>query len=350
MAVVATAVSFLVIIIAVTVASGFRHEIREGISSMSGDVCLTGEPLEITDGLMDDILGTEGVTAATPVIMRAGIVKKGTDIQGAMVKGVPGRDSSLSVSIPAGLARELRLGIGDPMTTYFVDEKMKVRKFTVESIYESPVETEESLIVFAPIEDMRRLNGWEDDEVSAIELRVEGNDREGLRRLAYMLGDRHSVNAYSVRDRYSQLFDWLDLLDFNVIALLVLMTAVAGFNMISGLYIFLFRNVSTIGMLKSMGMTDRSVSKVFLLVAARTVAEGMAIGNAVAMVFCLIQGSTHLIRLNPENYFLSFVPVRVNVPFILTADAAAFLAIMLILLIPTVFIAKVDPAQTVKAE
>ena len=128
------------------------------------------------------------------------------------------------------------------------------------------------------------------------------------------------------------------------------MTVVAGFNMISGLLILLFRNISTIGTLKSMGMGNRAIGGVFLRLSARIVAAGMLAGNAFALLFCFIQNSTHLIKLNPENYFVSFVPVSVNLPLVLIVDAVAFGIIMLLLLIPTLFISKVDPAVTVRVK
>lgn len=155
--------------------------------------------------------------------------------------------------------------------------------------------------------------------------------------------------ARSVADRYPQLFSWLDLIDFNVLFVLIIMTIVAGFNMISGLLILLFRNISTIGVLKSLGMTDRNIVKVFLKTSSRLVLKGMAIGNALALLFCLVQGATHFIKLNPENYFVSFVPVSVNLPMILLADLAAYVVIMLLLLLPSLFISSVDPARTVRS-
>ena len=156
--------------------------------------------------------------------------------------------------------------------------------------------------------------------------------------------------ATSVMDRYPQIFDWLDLIDFNVLFILILMTIVAGFNMISGLLIMLFRNISTIGTLKAMGMTDGAISKIFLRVASEVVFKGMLIGNLVALAFCAVQGFTHFIKLNPENYFVSFVPVSVSLSGILLADAVSYLVILLLLLIPCLFISRVDPAQTVRAQ
>ena len=156
------------------------------------------------------------------------------------------------------------------------------------------------------------------------------------------------IVATSSVSRYSHLFSWMSLIDFNVGIILLLMTIVAGFNMISGLLILLFENISTIGLLKSLGMNDRSISKVFLTVSARLVGMGMAVGNALALAFCIIQDTTHVLKLNPENYYASFVPVDVDFGMVLMADAVSFVVIMLLLLIPCLFISKVDPAQTVR--
>jgi lipoprotein-releasing system permease protein len=165
---------------------------------------------------------------------------------------------------------------------------------------------------------------------------------------SYEQDEDDTLVATSAVSKYPQIFSWLSLIDFNVFFILVLMTIVAGFNMISGLLIMLFENISTIGLLKSLGMTDMSISKVFLSSSAVLVLKGMAIGNAAGMLFCLIQGTTHLLKLDPENYFVSYVPVHLDLAAILTADAAAFVVIMLLLMIPSLFISKVDPAQTVR--
>jgi len=126
------------------------------------------------------------------------------------------------------------------------------------------------------------------------------------------------------------------------------MTIVAGFNMISGLLIMLFENISTIGLLKSLGMTDRAIAKVFLSSSAVLTLKGMAIGNALAIIFCVVQNLTHILKLDPENYFVSFVPVHLDLTLVAAADMAAFAGIMLLLLIPCLFISKVDPAETVR--
>lgn len=360
MAVAAIAISSLVITVALAVSGGFRREIRDGVSALSGDVTLSeasvnwygvSDPLSADSSAVAEIMAAEGVREVRPAVYRAGIVSAGEEICGVLVKGVPSADTvSLSVSIPKELAARMRLGVGDDMLTYFVGDKVKARRFKVAGIYDSPVEADGRLVVFADIDDIRRLNGWGADEASVMEVFLDEDwrTRELMRDRARALG--YNYVAQAAPERFPQLFDWLDLIDLNVLAILVLMTVVAGFNMISGLLILLFRNISTIGVLKSLGMDDRKISKVFLGVSSRLVAEGLLIGNALALAFCLVQGRTHLLKLDPSNYFVSFVPVDVNVFQLIVADAAAFVIIMLLLLIPLKFIAKVDPALTVRSE
>jgi lipoprotein-releasing system permease protein len=248
---------------------------------------------------------------------------------------------------------------GDRMTAYFIGEKMNVRRFNVIGVYESLVEADDKIVVYAAAEDLQRLDGWNAGQVSAIEIILDDDHKSevDITRACQEIGAK--VNAYSEESdapvvatssvsRYSQLFDWLSLIDLNVLVILALMTVVAGFNMISSLLILLFENVSTIGLLKALGMTYRGISSVFLARSSVLVLKGMVIGNILAFLICILQDRTHLLKLDPANYFVSFVPVDLNVPMVLAADAGSFAVIMLLLLVPTLFISKVDPARTVR--
>ena len=374
-AMVSIAISFLVMIIAVAVSSGFREEIRNGISGLTGDIQLMPvdmnyinetSPVSSRPSYLGDIEALPEVRKVVPAVYRAGIIKKGENIHGVLFKGVP-RDSSavdtvkLGVSIPARLSDLLDIHKGDRMLTYFVGENVKVRNFNVTGVYEGVMDGTDNIIVLADIADIQRLNGWGKDDVSTLEISLApySRDAAGMRKVTDEVGmialenasdDDDTLVATSVMSRYPQIFDWLNLIDFNVVFILILMTIVAGFNMISGLLIMLFRNISTIGTLKSLGMTDRSIAKVFLKVASVIVMKGLAAGNALAFLFCGIQKWTHVLKLNPENYFVPFVPVHINLPSVLAADVLSFVAIMLLLLIPCLFISRVDPAQTVRAQ
>lgn len=366
------AVSFLVMIIAVAISSGFRHEIREGLSVLVGDIQLTppdlnvldeSSPIERCPEYLKQIESLKGVQSVTPVVYKAGVVKNGDNIHGVLFKGVPGgglQDArSLSVSIPSRLGEITSLKPGDKMLAYFVGEKVKMRQFTVADVHDVILEADDNLVVYADMADLQRIMEWDENQVSAIEIALESSykDERSLREMNMQIGT--IVNSYSKDSdspviatssvsKYPQLFDWVNLIDFNVFFILLLMTIVAGFNMISGLLIMLFENISTIGLLKSLGMTDKAISKVFLSSSAVLTGKGMLIGNLLALAFCILQSTTHMIPLNPENYFVPYVPVNVNFGFILLADVVSFTVIMALLLIPCLFISKVDPADTVR--
>lgn len=375
-AAIAIAVSFLVIIVAVAVSSGFRHEIRDGVAAMVGDIRITpytsgdSDPIPMPLHLPEEesILDVPGVASLEPSVVRAGIVKSGEVIHGVIVKGIPdqvgddgaaviaGSDrQSLPVSIPHRLSEITGLGVGDKLTTYFIGEKVRVRQFNIVDVHRDILEADDNLLVYASLADMQRLNGWSEEEVSCIDVRLKESHRgekvqESIAgRIGWLLQDRSLYVSTSART-YPQIFDWLGLLDLNVTVILILMTLVAGFNMVSGLLIMVLRNISTIGTLKTMGMNDRAIGKVFVQSGAVAALKGLLWGNALALLFCLIQGTTHILPLDPENYFVSFVPVHVNIWAILGADIAAYAGILLMLWLPARLIARIDPSKTVKTE
>lgn len=371
--IVSIALSFLVMIIAVSVSSGFRKEIRDAVSSVTGDVQLMpsnmdwlsgNTPVSRTPAYLHRIDLIPGVESVSPVVYRAGIVKNSDVVHGVLFKGVedftPADSSSLAVAVPDRLASILSVSEGDSFQAYFVGERVKVRKFTVARIYQDMTGTDDRLVIYAGLRDIQRINGWNGNQVSAFEIRLDDRSRSseaamssladeiGTAALLFSSDDDTSVISVSAADSQPQVFDWLSLIDFNSMVVLVLMTVVAGFNMISGLLILLFENISTIGILKSMGMTDRAIVRVFLRSSSSLVLKGMAAGNALALIFCGIQYYTRFITLDPDNYFISYVPVHLELWKIMAADALAYLAIMLLLLLPSMFISRIDPARTVR--
>lgn len=376
----AVAVSFLVVIIAVAVSSGFRHEIRDGLSDMMGDVQLTmadinymdeSSPVNAMQSYLPYVEDMPGVERVSPVIYRAGIAKQSEDIYGVMLKGVEGgvrsrgadvSDTlSLAVSIPSPLAESAGLKVGDRLLTYFIGEKVKVRQFNVADIYEPLVRTDDRHLVYADIKDMQRLNGWSDGQASMLEVSLDEGYKDPARMLAVtdqmseviidnLSWDDDLLRPVSSGERFPQIFEWVELIDFNVVFVLILMIAVAGVNMITGLLIMLFENISTIGLLKSLGMRNVEIMNVFITRAAGTVFKGMLIGNIIAFALCFLQNMTHVISLDPVNYFVSYVPIHLDVLEILKADFVAFVAIIVLLVLPSLFVLRVDPSKTVKMD
>ena len=367
MPLVCIALSFFIIVLAVSISAGFRREIRAGVSTISGDVQILPQqyslsdeerPIPVHPAYEEAVRSLDEVKAFTPVISRVGIIKTSDAIQGVLFKGVPGgADSTGCARIPRKLSQLLKIGEGDRFTVYFLGEKTKARRLKVEQVYEGILDTEDKLVVFLPLEDMQRIAGWTANQVGAFEILLKHPDRasemkEEIGTLLFLHTTEEDTPVYcqSVTERYPQIFDWLNLIDSNVVFILILMIIVAGFNMISGLLILLFESISTIGALKAFGMTDRQLRRVYLRLSAGIVCKGLLWGNALALLFCLIQDRFHLLKLDPASYFVSYIPAQVDWPLLLGFDAIAFAAIILILQIPLLFISRVDPASTMRME
>lgn len=374
LALICVAVSYLVMIVAVSVSSGFRNEIRQSLSNVMGDVRLVPLNEDLTSGsasvpagpaFLPKVKELDCVRSVRPVVSRAGIIRQDEIVQGVLFKGVldPVFPDSVAfpLSVPSRLASILNIGPGDMIPSYFVGDRVVVRKFTVCDVYDEVLSSDNQLICLTSLPVMQRVNSWDSTKVSSFELflKKEWQDEERIAEAgmqvastmaAFSSEDEPTLFAQTLQQTFPVIFSWFYFLDLNVLVLLVLMTIVAGFNVISGLLILLFENISTIGLLKSMGMKDRGIAAVFLRSAGILSLKGMLLGNVLAVFFCIIEDRTHWLKLDPANYFLSYVPVDLDWAWILTADAVSFAVIMLLLLLPSIFISKVDPAATMRVE
>lgn len=383
--VVSVALSIAVIIIAVAVSNGFRSEIGNKARGFAGDVVLAEPGLDIVSesgpvtaelSYREKLEELPFVDRVSTVAYKQGILKTGEEIGGVLLKGVDstynmkfyeeslregklpqftGKSISNEIIMSGRLADMLQYKVGDKVTAYFVGEQVRVRSFTITGIFDAQLEQLDKYLAIGDIRHISRLNGWGnsvsgyelflkkeagEDEMAAIENVIYENQTEADTPLL----------PTSLQEKYYVLYDWLHLLDLNVFIILALMIAVAGFNMVSGLLIMLFERISQIGLLKSMGMTNRAVAEIFLTKSAVVVLEGMLWGNAIAVVICLVQKYFGVITLNPDNYFVSSVPIEFSPLWILGMNFIAFAAIMLIMLLPCHFISRIDPAATMRVK
>ncbi len=357
-------VSFLVMILSISISSGFRKDIREDISDLSADIQISDYSNSLLDDsrsliydstLVDIVSKYKNICNIEPVVYKTAILKMKDNIYGLLFKSAPFIQEKDAVAIPKFLADNLNLKKGDYILTYFMSDKMSVRKFKVDSIFSSVFVNSDNPIVFANVSSLQSLNKWDTSQFSALELRAEYEDIQELENISLSISEDLVENdatanlfAQTSYRRFYSLFSWLDLIDMNVNFLLVLMILVAGFNMISGLLIFLFRNISNIGLLKSMGMSDWHISLIFLRLASKLIFRAMMLANAFALMFCFFQDKYHFLKLNPENYFLSYVPVHLDIINIICLDISAYIIILLSLLLPCLFILRIDPAKTLR--
>ena len=380
------ALGLAVMLVSVCIIVGFKKEIREKvigfgshiqISSLGGSD-LEGDAIVLSDSLKLALLAHPEVNHVQEFISKPGIIKTEDDFLGVVFKGVNdgyewsffkknmleglviGEDSTIEgnqVIISKIIADKLHLAIGDKFVAYFVQEPVRARQFYISGIYETNFEDYDKLFVVSESNVLAQLNGWGDDMYSGAELLVE--NYKHLDETAYSLfcdlsrhKDRLGNTLYvkSIKDINPMIFNWLSLLDLNVWVILILMVLVSGFTMISGLLIIILERTNMIGILKAVGANDLTVRKVFLYLSVFLIGQGMIWGNIIALTFCLLQKHFQIIKLNPSTYYLSSVPIDMNIWYLLFVNVGALAVSLLMMLGPSYLVAKITPSKSIKFE
>jgi len=379
------ALGLAVMIVSVAIVTGFKKEISDKVTGFGAhiqvlnmDSNLSYETLPIPAGLESvEIIGElEGVKNIQAFAIKAGIIKTGDEIHGAVLKGVDhsynwdfinkyitdGEVLHLADSIRSSkvvlsekIAKLLKLGIGDRFTMYFIQDPPRARTFTISGLFSTSLEEFDQLYIYADIRQLQRLNDWHTEQVSGYEVLLEdmgslANITEQVKeRVAFdFLEDGSRLKVETIQDKYSQIFDWLNLLDMNVIVLVILMLIVAGFNMISGLLILILERTNMIGILKAFGTKDGSVRKIFLYQSAYLTLVGLLWGNLFGLLICLAQKYLNLISLDPSSYYLDTVPINLNIFHVLLLNLGTLVITFLFLLLPSTLIARISPEKSIR--
>jgi len=384
-AVAGIAVGLAVMLLAVSILTGFKKQITDKITGFGSHIQIVNfdsnisyETSPITTNLefLPALRKLPGIRHIQVFGLKAGIIKTETDIQGVVLKGIgPDFDwsffqsclvdgtiftvsdssSTNSVVISKKLSSLLRLKTGDSFAMHFIQDPPRMRKFTITGIYETSLEEFDRIYVFCDIHHIKRLNGWKDDEVSGFEIFIDDfatldqmtmavRDMTGYR----LMPDEPKVKVTNIRMRYPQIFDWLGFQDMNVLVIIVLMLVVAGFNMVSGLIILILEKTNMIGVLKALGTEDKTIRKIFLHQAAWLIFKGLLWGNITGIGLALLQLHTGLITLDPSSYYIRSVPVNLDIVHILLLNAGTMAAIILVLLVPAQLISRITPVKAIR--
>ncbi|MEG1543824.1 MAG: FtsX-like permease family protein [Tannerellaceae bacterium] len=386
-AIVGIALGLAVMLLSVAIVIGFKKEVRNKVIGFGSHIQITNfdnnssyesTPIAVSDTLMRDLRAFPGIRHVESFATKPGILKTDNDFEGRVLKGgdagfdwtffrnnlkegniltLDPKKSSTDVLISKYLSERVGLKVGDSFLTYFVQKEVRARKFHITGIYETGFLDYDKLFVVADIRQVRRLNGWAADEVSGLELLV--NDYDALDKttedLYFNLTERQDRSgntffARSVKELNPMIFNWLDVLDINVVIILILMMAVAGFTMISGLLIIILERTNMIGILKALGQNNRSIRRIFLYVSFFLIGKGMLWGNVIGITLCLIQSQLHVIALDPSVYYLDAVPIDLSFLTLLLINVGTLLAAMMMMMGPSYLITKIEPAKSIRFE
>ncbi|KAA8484411.1 lipoprotein-releasing system permease protein [Arcticibacter tournemirensis] len=370
--------SLAVMILSVAVMRGFKSEIREKARGFSGDIIVMkydlnasyeNSPFSVGADTIAKLARLPGITYAQPYALKPGIINANNEIEGVVLKGVDknyhwdyfkrimvaGKVIDFTDSLKARtqviiskyIADRLHLKTGDDFLMYFVQEPLRKRKFVISGIYDLGVEEVDKTYVLGDLSLIRRLNNWKDNEVGGYELRVDDFSKldETATNVYYELPVK--LKSWSVKEYYPAIFQWLSLLDVNTQVILVLMLAVAIINMVSALLIIILERTSMIGILKALGSTNWMIQKIFLTNAFYLIGFGMVLGNVLGIGLGLFQTHTHFFQLDQASYYVSFVPVELNITDILLLNAGTLVICLIILIIPSTMVTKIAPVKAI---
>lgn len=385
--------AIIIMILAIAVVSGFKQEITGKLKGFNADVTIHAQTqpdnpaftagIRLSDSLMRIISQSAPNATANLVIRQPAIFKTDTDFQGIILKGLPSGqswdfvdanitegkipgtsgESVNTVVISSTTASQLGLKPGDDVLTHFLDDNsLRTRKLHITGIYDTHFHDFDATLAFTPIAMLQKLAKTDSITGTAVEIRITDNAADASSSVAQALTDRF-INATvdrpsnpmlyrteSIRESCAMYLNWLDLLDTNVVVIIVLMACVSGFTLISSLFIIILSRVNTIGLLKAIGATNHQIRRTFIYMAERLVIRGMLLGNAIAIILILIQNRWHFLHLDPDSYYLSFVPAQFSWIGILSVNAGVLIISALILILPSHIIAGISPAKSLRFE
>jgi lipoprotein-releasing system permease protein len=372
------ALGLFVMLISYAILFGFQENIKAKIFSFGGHLSLSKydlnqsyqeNPIVLNKDFIEKCKKYPGIKDVNVFSYKAGLIKTNDEVQGIVLKGInkdynpdffnknmqSGRfiefgDSSGSkeVIISSRISKKLKLKIGDGFIVYFLQSPPRVRKLKVTGIYETGMEEFDESFILGDIQLVRRINGWSNSLAGGYEIVV--RDFDQLETTSQYVFDNmdYDLGLEKITDKYIAIFDWLNLLDQNVIIFLSLIIIVAAFNMISSLFIMIMERTNMIGVLKALGATNWLIARIFFFNGLSIVFKGLLLGNILGLGFCAIQYYFKLIPLDAENYYMNTVPIFWAWDVFIGLNIMLFFIMSMVLLIPTIAISRISPVRAIK--
>ena len=378
-AIISIAMGLAVMVVSFAILQGFRNEIQNKIFSFAAHLQIsrydTNNSLEVAPiggpRLVKQLHQFGQVKSTQPYAVKTAIIKTKDEVLGVVLKGIsetdglspmrenladgkfltfPDSAASDDVLLSRKIADKLRLKVGDKTLFYFIQNPPRVRQFRVTGIYSTGLDEFDDVFVIGDIRQVRGLNSpaWADSLVGGMEVVLKDFNTIDRTYDTFYEQLPYDLKIDKVTDQYAQLFDWLQLLNRNVVIFLILIIFVATFNMVATIFIMILERTNMIGVLKAIGATDNQIRSMFFFRGLNLTVRGMLIGNLVGVGFCALQYYFHLIPLDPENYYMDRVPIHWNFNMLLLLNVATFSTSLLAVLIPTYLIARIRPVTAIK--
>jgi len=381
-AITAIALGMIMMIVSIATGIGLQQKIRQKVAAFSGHIIISNfngnesdvsiEPISIHQNFYPKFKTIEGINHVQAVATKVGIIRTATDFEGIIYKGV-GKDydwNNIKEYLVAGtipnlngqlnneiviseyLANRLNLKLGTTFNTFFMKQNgnglPNIRRFKIVGIYNSGLQEFDSSYILGDLRHLQRMNRWSPYQVGCFEVFI--TDFTQIKQKGDEVYQETSsvLKSQTIEEKFSYIFDWLKLFDFNIVVILIIMIVVSTINMVVALLVLILERTQMIGILKSMGANNWSIRKLFLYNAFYLILRGLFWGNFIGIGFLVIQKYFGIIKLPPENYYVTVAPVDINLFYIALLNIGTVLVCLLVLLIPSYLITKIVPAKTIR--
>lgn len=383
-AIIAISLGIVIMMIAIATGIGLQQKIREKISGFNGHIQITNfdnnyseitlEPVTINQEFYPEFTTIENIENVQVFATKAGIIRTASDFEGIILKGVSNdynwrffeeylvagnlpnfnEDVSTNVLISQEISNRLQINLGDKFNVLFVkDDPAKapwLRVLTAVGIYNTGFQDFDENFVIADIRNIQKMNRWKDTEVGGFEVLILNFDEIENKGKEVYLQTGSTLNTQSVIEKYPAIFEWIGLFDNNIYLIITIMILVAGINMVTALLVLILERTQMIGILKALGGSNASIRKVFLYNASYLIIRGLFWGNLIGLSILLFQKYTGFITLDPETYYVTNVPVYINLSYIVLLNVGTLVLCLLMLIVPSIVISKINPVKSIKFE
>jgi len=263
---------------------------------------------------------------------------------------------SLDILISKYFADRLQLKVGDNVNTLFFrtenrNKPPRIRPFKIVGIYDSGFKEFDEQFAISDIRHIQRLNKWKPDQVGNFEVFVDDYDNLQGKSVEIFKAIPSTLNAVSVKQKFSTVFEWIGIFDKNTTGIILIMILVAGINMITALLVLILERTKMIGILKALGNSNVSTRKIFLYNACYLILVGLFWGNLIGLCLIIAQKLFGFLRFpNPEQYYMSVIPVHISIDYVIALNIGTFVLCLLMLLIPSYVITKISPVKAMRFE
>lgn len=370
LAVVSITICLIIITAAIAITTGYRHTIEQKVIDMGSHIRISNydmnytydpKPISRKEPFFQELRSNKNVAVVQYFSTKVGIIKTEDQVEGVVFKGIDssfswghfqknitnGKPIDVSTAEPASgillssaIAQKLQLSIGNVVYAYFVQDPPMQRKFIVEGIYETGLPEYDEKFILCDLRHIQKLNGWDGQQVGGVEILI--NDYSQIDEMGEYVNSHigYQLKAETIKQIYPAIFQWTALFNTNAAVLLCITILICAVSLISTFFIIILEQTSTIGILKTMGLSTPRVRNVFLLIGGRIVLRGMLLGNIIGIAICLAQQYFHFIKLDPTSYYVAYVPIGIPVPLLLLVNLGVLLICLLALLIPSAYISK----------